>query len=155
MIKPVAVAVFSLLAFPVQAQTTGDLVAAQYVDFMKAKVAVKACATEVGTMQIARNEHYDALIKSNATDPGAPTLDEISNVLAQLRDEDEALSEKRDECQPLFDQLTAATIALRRDCAAYVPPTASDEPPETADTLAADICHARAKSGEGEKASTQ
>ena len=156
MIRAVAVAVVSILAFPAEAQTTGDFVTAQYVDFMKAKIAVKACLTEVGAMQIARNEHYDALIKANATDPGAPTLDEITSTLAQLRDEDEALSEKRDQCRPLFDQLAAATIALRRDCAAYVPPTASeDEPMPTADTLANDICHAPAKNSVADKPGNQ
>ncbi len=155
MIKPVAVAVASILAFPAQAQTSGDLVTTQYVDFMKSKVAVKACVTEEGEMQIARNEHYDALIKANAKDPAAPSLDEIVSVLAQLRDEDEALSEKRDECGPLFDQLAAATIELRRDCAAYVAPTAGDEPVPTADALATDICHPPVKTSEAEKPSNQ
>jgi len=106
-------------------------------------------------MQIARNDHYAELLRADAKNPDAPTLDEISTALAQLRMEDEALSEKRDECEPLFDQLAAATKELRRDCAAYAPPGSTDEPPATADTLAMDICHAPAKAGDGDKASTQ
>jgi hypothetical protein len=140
MIKLIAVAVVLSLAVPAQAQMLGDLVVSQYIDFMKAKAAVKACTSEEGRMQLERNAHYDTLLQANAKDPAAPTIDEMSQVLTQVRSEDAALSQKRDECEPLFDQLSAAVRALRRDCAAYGAPSAGDEPTGT-DKLAVDVCH--------------
>ena len=151
MIKPIAVAMVCILSVPAVAQTSGD-VAARYADFMKSRVAVRVCVSEEGQMQIARNERYDALLQANAKDPAAPTIDEMSQARAQLRSEDEALSQKRDECAPLFDQLVAAARELRRDCSAYVPPSTESEPPEAIDALAIAICRGPANNSAEAKA---
>jgi hypothetical protein len=153
MIKPIAVAMVCILPVPAVAQTSGD-VASRYTDFMKSRVAVKVCVSEEGQMQIARNEHYDALLKANAKDPAAPTIDEMTQARAQLRSEDEALSQKRDECAPLFDQLVAAARGLRRDCAAYVPASTENEPAEAIDEMAIAICRGPAKTSDTAKAQT-
>src|SRR5215472_1255299 len=129
MIKPIAAAVVFALAAPAAAQSQGDIVAAQYTEFMKSKAAVKACASEEGRMQLERNAHYDALLQANAHDPRAPTIDEMWQAQMQLRLEDEALSQKRDECTPLFDQLAVSVRELRRDCSAYGTPSTSEDAP--------------------------
>ena len=156
MIKAVALFVLICsLSIRADAQTSGDLVVLHYSEFMKSKAAVGSCLSEEGKMQIARNDRYAALLRANAKNPDAPTIDENATALAQLRMEDEALSEKRQECDPLFDQLAAATRALRRDCAAYAAPSGSETPAATADSLAIDICHPPAKSSAAAKPSNQ
>ncbi len=153
MIKPVTVAMVCILAIPAQAQTLGDDVVSQYAELMKAKAAIRRCMSEEGSMQIARNEHYDALLRAKAKNPGAPTIDEMFEVQAQLRSEDDALSEKRDECMPLFDQLAAAARELRRGCSVYAAPSSDGEPTET-DALATDICHGSASKTDASKSET-
>lgn len=140
MIKPITVALICVLAVPAWAQTQSETVALRYAEFAKAKAAVRACAADEGRMQIERNTHYDALLQANAKDPAAPTINEMAQALAQVRLEDDALSEKRDACEPLFDQLAAAVRALRRDCAIHGAPSPGDEP-TGADELAADVCN--------------
>jgi len=141
MIKPIAVALVSMLAVPAWGQTQSEGVALRYAEFAKAKAAVRACAADEGRMQIERNAHYDAFLQANAKDPAAPTIDEMAQALLQVRLEDDALGEKRDACEPLFDQLATAVRALRRDCAIYGTPSPGDEP-TGADALVADVCNA-------------
>lgn len=140
MIKPIAVALVSVLAVPAWAQTQSESVALRYAEFAKAKAAVRACASDEGRMQIERNAHYDALLEANAKDPAAPTIGEMTETLMQVRPEDDALAEKRNQCEPLFDELAVAVRALRRDCAIYGTPSPGDEP-AGADELAADVCN--------------
>lgn len=140
MLKPIAVALVSVLAVPAWAQTQSETVALRYAEFAKAKAAERACASDEGRMQIERNAHYDALLKANAKDPAAPTIDEMAEALMQVHPEDDALAEKRDECGPRFDELATAVRALHRDCAIYGTPPPGDEP-TGADELAADVCN--------------
>jgi len=150
MIKSIAVAVLCLgaLAVTAKAQTSGDTIASRYVAFKKSQAAVRVCANEEGRMQIERNQHYDALLNAGAQDAGTPTIDAMSAAQARLRLEDEALSQKRDECTPLFDQLVAAARELQRDCEGYAAPDAAADP-TTVDALVIDICRRTAKSDAG------
>ena len=140
MIKPLALFLVCVLAAPAWEQTQSEAVALRYAEFVKAKAAVRACAMDAGRMQIERNAHYDALLEANAKDPAAPTIDEMASALAQVRAEDDAISERRDECEPLFDQLASAVRALRRECAVYGAPSLGDEPTGS-DELAAAVCN--------------
>ncbi|GEM_PF-2699100 len=142
MIKPPLLALLCVLAMviPSMAQSVSDTVVWRFAEFKKSKVAVDACVMEEGRMQVERNAHYDALLRANAKNPDAPTIDEMSDAKSQVVLEDEALSEKRDECSPLFDQLVAATRQLRRDCGVYMALAATDEPAEEMNTFATDIC---------------
>ena len=141
MIKSFALAALSvgLLTGLAQAQTSGDLVVSQFGAFKKLNVAAKSCAHEEGRMQIERNDHYDALLRAKAKDPLAPTIAEMSDALAETRLEDEALQQKREECEPLLDEVMGAVRDLRRECTAYITtPAAGDQ--SSAETVAIDIC---------------
>lgn len=140
MLKQLAVVLLCVLALPAWAQTQSETVALHYAELAKAKAAVRTCARAEGRMQIERNAHYDALLQANAKDPAAPTIDEMAQALAQVRVEDDAISEKREECEPLFDELASAVRALRRDCHSYIAPSPGDEPTGS-DEVAADVCN--------------
>lgn len=140
MLKQLAVVLLCVLALPAWAQTQSETVALRYAELAKAKEAVRACARAEGQMQIERNAHYDALLQANAKDPAAPTIGEMAQALAQVRVEDDAISEKREECEPLFDELASAARALRRDCRSYIAPNPGDEPTGS-DEVAADVCN--------------
>jgi hypothetical protein len=144
----ITVACLCAIAAPAPAQTLGDAVVSQFAVFKKSKAAVRVCVNEEGRMQVERNERYDALLHGLAKDPGSPTIDEMSRAQAQVRLEDEALGQKRDECTPLFDELVAATKELQRDCEAYTALKTSEEARPAMDTLAIDICHGATKRGE-------
>lgn len=152
MIKPLAVVLVATLAVPAAAQTAGEMVISQYAEFMKSRAAARSCLSEEGRMQVERNERYSALLRANAKNPAAPTIAEMSDAQAQVRLEDEALVQKRDECSPLLDVLVAAARELSRDCYAYVAPSTDDQPRPTGDALAVDICHGPAKNRTADKA---
>lgn len=139
-----------MLSIPAEAQTAGDVVASEYADLAKSKAAARWCLSEEARMQVDRNERYDTLLRANARDPETPTIGEISEARAQVRLEDEALSEKRDECSPLLDELVAAARELRRTCAAYAAPGDTEPAPPT-DARVTDICHGPTQSGAGDK----
>ncbi len=153
MIKPITLAVLCVLTLPAEAQTLGDTVVSQFAEFKKAKAAVRICLSEEGQMQIERNQHYDARLHADAKDPAAPTIDEMYQAQAQVRLEDEALDQKRDECTPLFDQLLVEAAELRRDCSVYAAPDTSDEPMPEMDSLAINICRPPAKNTDASKPS--
>jgi len=138
-----------------RAQTLGDSVISQFAVFKKSKAAVRVCANEEGRMQVERNEHYDALLHALARDPASPTIDEMWKAQAQVRLEDEALGQKRDECTPLFDELLAAMKELQRNCQAYTALKTSDEPTPATEGLAIDICRGATKKDGGDKADNQ
>ena len=143
MIKSFAFAALSigLLTGLAQAQTPGDLVVSQFMAFKKTNVAAKFCVHEEGRMQIERNDHYDALLRAKAKNPHAPTIDEMSDALAETILEDEALQQKREECEPLLDEVMGAVRELRRECAGYSPSPVTDDEP-SAEIVAIDICRA-------------
>jgi hypothetical protein len=156
-IKPIAAAVVCLGAMiaSAQAQTLGENIVLQYGVLKKSNTAAKLCVSEVGRMQVVRNDHYDSLLHARAENPDAPTIEEMSDVLAQTRQEDEALKQKREECAPVLEQLVAAAKELRRNCAAYTAPITNNEPAPATDTMAITICRGSAKSGDGDKPGNQ
>jgi hypothetical protein len=148
MTKLITAAVVGVAAMTaaLDAQTLDDAVASQYVVFRKSNSAAKVCLSELDRMQEERNSHYKTLLQSKAQDPDAPTMEEMSNVLAETRAEDAALSERRQECAVLLDQLIAAAKELRRNCEAYIAPAdAPSEPARTADMQADNICNGSGK----------
>ena len=58
------------------------------------------CVSEVDRMQEERNGRYETLLRAMAQNLDAPTIDELSNALAQTRAEDAALNQKRQACTP-------------------------------------------------------
>jgi hypothetical protein len=148
--KAVVLAVTCMLSIPAEAQTASDVVVSQYADFAKSRAAARWCLSEEARMQVERNERYNAVLRANAQDPQIPTIDEISEARAQVRLEDDALSQKREECTPLLDELVAAARELRRRCSAYAAPGNTEPAPPT-DTRAIDICHGPAQSGTADK----
>jgi hypothetical protein len=158
MIRPIAAAVLCVAALSTaaDAQTLDDAVVSQYALYKKSNIAAKECLSELDRMQVERNGRYDALVHAKAQNPDAPTIRELSDVLAQIRDEDAALGQKREACAPLLDELVAAATELRRDCAAYSVPantvsanTGSEPAPGT--DLATTICRGPAKAADAGK----
>jgi hypothetical protein len=135
-----------------EAQALDDGIILQYGEFKKSKLAAKMCASEVDGMQAERNHHYENLLHTKAQNPDAPTIEEMSDVLAQTHAEDATLSQKRETCTLLLDQLIAAAIELRRNCELYSVSTYTDNEAATAaDMLAENICHGSAKENAAEK----
>jgi hypothetical protein len=157
MTKAIIITVVCLcaIAAPAPAQTLGDAVISQFAVFKKSKAAVRVCVNEEGRMQVERNQHYDALLHALAKDPGFPTIDEMSRAQAQVRLEDEALGQKRDECTPLFDELVTATKELQRNCEAYTALKTSEEATPATNALAIEICRGSTKRDDGDKADNQ
>lgn len=151
MIRSIGVAALcvGLLTGLAEAQTPADDVVSSYTTFKKLNIAAKFCVSEEGRMQLERNDHYDALLSASAKNPHAPTLEEMLAARAEIRLEDEALKQKREECEPLLDEVVAAAKELRRDCSAYTPITNDEETPPS-ETLATNICRA-AKSDDGKQ----
>src|SRR5579859_337911 len=144
MIKSIGAAALCLgLAIgPTAAQSAIEPIVLQHATFKKLKIAVKACLTEEGQMQLARNEHYDATLRAKAQDPAAPTIGEISAALLETRLEDDALQEKRQECELLLDEVVGAVNELRRQCVTYPVTPDPNEEPSPSETAAIDICRA-------------
>src|SRR6266567_2439499 len=135
MLKLITVAVVCVaIITPAEAQTLADAVVAQYGVFKKSNSAVKVCVSEVDRMQEERNGHYETLLHAKAQNPDAPTVDEMSNALAETRAEDAVLNQKRQACTLELDELVATAIELRRNCAAYsVTPNTDNERATAAD----------------------
>jgi len=152
MIRSIAAAVLCVAALSAaaDAQTLDDAVVSQYALYKKSNIAAKQCLSELDRMQIERNGRYDALMHAKAQNPDAPTIADQTDVLAQIRDEDAALDQKRQACTPLLDELVAAARELRRDCKAYsvsastVSADTGSEPAAGTD-LATTICRGPAK----------
>jgi len=142
MIKVLSVAalVFGLAISAAAAQSSSESLLLQFATFKKEKIAARACVVEAGEMQVARNEHYDAVLHEKATDPAAPSLHDISAALLETRIEDEALEQKRRECEARLDEVVGAINELRRQCVAYPVKPDPDEAPSPLDTAAIDIC---------------
>jgi hypothetical protein len=144
MIKSIGVAALflGLAVAPVAAQSEADSLILQYAKLKKVQIAARACTSEEGRMQVARNEHYDTVLRAKTEVAGAPTLSEISAALLETRLEDEALQEKREECELVLDEVVGAARELRRDCVAYPITPATNEEPSRSEAAAIDICRA-------------
>jgi hypothetical protein len=104
---------------PAWAQTLEESVISQYGALRKSNAAANVCVRELAGMQVERNKHYDTLLRAKVEDPTAPTISEISETLSQTYLEDSALSEKRQACMLLLDEVIAAAAGLRLSCEAY------------------------------------
>jgi hypothetical protein len=154
MIKPITAVLVCVAAMitPAEAQTRADAVSSQYGVFKKSNLAAKVCVSDVDRMQEERNGHYETLLHAKAQNPDAPTIEEMSDVLAETHAEDAVLNQKRQACALLLDQLVAAATELRRNCEVYtVPSNPDNEAVTAADTRATNICHGSAKGGDAEK----
>jgi hypothetical protein len=72
----------SAMITPAEAQTLADAIVLQSGVFKKSNLAAKVCVSEVDRMQEERNRHYEALLHAKAQNPDAPTIEEMSDVLA-------------------------------------------------------------------------
>lgn len=126
------------------AQSAADSLVLQYASFKKLKIAARACTSEEGQMQVERNDRYDAALRAKAQDPAAPTLDEISAARLATVLEDDALNQKRQDCELLLDEVVGAVTELRRECVAYpvTPDPNEDSSQSEAEAAAVDICRA-------------
>ncbi len=124
------------------AQTNADSLVLQYASFKKLKIAARACTSEEAQMQVERNDRYDAALRAKAKDPNAPTIDEISAARLETILEDDALNQKRQECELLLDEVVNAVNELRRECVAYPVTPDPEEGPSPSETAAIDICRA-------------
>jgi hypothetical protein len=147
MIKPIAAAVIYAAAMiaPAATLTLDDAVVLQSETLRKSSSAAKMCASEVGRMQVERNDHYDTLLQAKAENPADPNIGEMWDALAQIRAEDAALKQKRLECMPLLDEVIAAAKELRRNCEAYASAIATGAQGVAADMRAINTCHGSTK----------